>query len=250
MQKCFSLCLLCCGLALLYAQVADAAILPSITLGTEETTDPKKMAAVVEILLVFTVLSMAPAILLMTTSFVRLVVAFSFLRTAMGTQQMPPSQVILALALFLSLFIMAPVMNRINTVAVQPYMAEEIGLEEAYTQGIEPLREFMFKQTRQKDLSLFVSIAKMKKPQTKADIPMSILIPAFMISELQTAFQIGFILFLPFLVIDMVVASVLLSMGMMMLPPVMVSLPFKLLLFVLVDGWYLIVGSLVKSFVM
>ncbi len=250
MKKIISLSLLACGLFLIFSQIADAATLPSITFGTEDTTDPKKMAVIIEILLVFTVLSMAPAILLMTTSFVRLVVAFSFLRTAMGTQQMPPSQVILALALFLSLFIMAPVMNKINTVAIQPYMAEEIGLEQAYNEGVQPLREFMFKQTRQKDLSLFVSIAKMEKPQTRADIPMTILIPAFMISELQTAFQIGFILFLPFLVIDMVVASVLLSMGMMMLPPVMVSLPFKLLLFVLVDGWYLIVGSLVKSFVM
>ncbi len=249
MKKILLLSLLSGGIFLLFSQMADAATLPSITLGTEETTDPKKMAIIVEILLVFTVLSMAPAILLMMTSFTRLVVAFSFLRTAMGTQQMPPSQVILALALFLSLFIMAPVMNKINTTAIQPYMAEEIGLEEAYNEGVKPLREFMFKQTREKDISLFASIAKIAKPQTKADIPLSILVPAFMISELQTAFQIGFILFLPFLVIDMVVASVLLSMGMMMLPPVMVSLPFKLLLFVLVDGWYLIVGSLVKSFV-
>jgi flagellar biosynthetic protein FliP len=250
MKRIFSLSLLI-GIALcLYSQMAEAATLPSINIGTEETNDPKKMALMVEILLVFTVLSMAPAILLMMTSFTRLVVAFSFLRTAMGTQQMPPSQVILSLALFLSLFIMAPVMTQINTEAIQPYMAEEIGLEEAYTKGVQPLRQFMFKQTREKDLTLFVSIAKMEKPQTRADIPLSILVPAFMISELQTAFQIGFILFLPFLVIDMVVASVLLSMGMMMLPPVMVSLPFKLLLFVLVDGWYLIVGSLVQSFVM
>lgn len=249
MKRSLSLTLLLCTGLCLYSQLAEAATLPSINIGTEETNDPKKMAVVVEILLVFTVLSMAPAILLMMTSFTRLVVAFSFLRTAMGTQQMPPSQVILSLALFLSLFIMAPVMSKINTVAIQPYMAEEIGLEEAYSLGIQPLRQFMFKQTRQKDLSLFISIAKIEKPQTRADIPISILVPAFMISELQTAFQIGFILFLPFLVIDMVVASVLLSMGMMMLPPVMVSLPFKLLLFVLVDGWYLIVGSLVKSFV-
>ena len=249
MKKILMLSLFACGVILILSQMADAATLPSITLGTEETTDPKKMAVIVEILLVFTVLSMAPAILLMMTSFTRLVVAFSFLRTAMGTQQMPPSQVIIALALFLSLFIMAPVINKINTKAIQPYMNEEIGLEEAYQEGVQPLREFMFKQTREKDLTLFVSIAKIDKPKTKADIPLSILIPSFMISELQTAFQIGFILFLPFLVIDMVVASVLLSMGMMMLPPVMVSLPFKLLLFVLVDGWYLIVGSLVKSFV-
>ncbi|MEN8257737.1 MAG: flagellar type III secretion system pore protein FliP [Thermodesulfobacteriota bacterium] len=225
-----------------------AATLPTIQVGVTETDDPKQMATIIEILLVFTVLSMAPAILLMTTSFTRLVVAFSFLKNAMGTQQMPPSQVLIALALFLSLFIMSPVFSQINTAAVKPYMAEKIGLEDAFQEGIKPLRAFMFKQTRQKDLALFLSFTKMEKPQNKEAIPTSVLIPAFMISELKTAFQIGFILFLPFLVIDMVVASVLLSMGMMMLPPVMVSLPFKLLLFVLVDGWYLIVGSLVKSF--
>jgi flagellar biosynthetic protein FliP len=225
-----------------------AVTLPSIQVGLTETNDPKQIATVIELLLVFTVLSMAPAILLMTTSFTRLVVAFSFLKNAMGTQQMPPSQVLIALSLFLSLFIMTPVFSEINTTAVQPYMTEQIGLEEAFQQGIKPLRNFMFKHTRQKDLALFLSFAKLEKPQNKEEIPTTVLIPAFMISELKTAFQIGFILFLPFLVIDMVVASVLLSMGMMMLPPVMVSLPFKLLLFVLVDGWYLIVGSLVKSF--
>ncbi len=235
------------GLMLL-PKLGLAASLPTIQVGVTETDDPKQMATIIEILLVFTVLSMAPAILLMTTSFTRLVVAFSFLKHAMGTQQMPPSQVLIALSLFLSLFIMSPVFSKINTTAVQPYMTEKIGLEEAFSEAIKPLRAFMFKQTRQKDLALFLSFAKMEKPQNKEGIPTSVLIPAFMISELKTAFQIGFILFLPFLVIDMVVASVLLSMGMMMLPPVMVSLPFKLLLFVLVDGWYLIVGSLVKSF--
>ncbi|PLX51084.1 MAG: flagellar biosynthetic protein FliP [Desulfobulbaceae bacterium] len=227
---------------------ANAVSLPTIQLGVNETDNPRQIAATIEVLLIFTVLSMAPAILLMTTSFTRLVVAFSFLKHAMGTQQMPPSQVLIALALFLSLFIMSPVFSKINTTAVQPYLAEEIELTEAFTKAVNPLRDFMYKQTRQKDLALFISFAKMDKPQNKDDIPTSVLIPAFMISELKTAFQIGFILFLPFLVIDMVVASVLLSMGMMMLPPVMVSLPFKLLLFVLVDGWYLIVGSLVKSF--
>ena len=236
------------AIASLGSGLSQAATLPTIQVGLTETNDPQDLAVAIEILLIFTVLSMAPAILLMTTSFTRLVVAFSFLKHAMGTQQMPPSQVLIALAMFLSLFIMAPVFGKINTVAVQPYMAEEINLQQAFERGQQPLRTFMFKQTRQKDLSLFLSFAKMEKPQSKDDIPMSVLIPAFMISELKTAFQIGFILFLPFLVIDMVVASVLLSMGMMMLPPVMVSLPFKLLLFVLVDGWYLIVGSLVQSF--
>ncbi len=225
-----------------------AITLPTVQVGLTETDDPKQVSVLVEILLVFTVLSMAPAILLMTTCFTRLVVAFSFLRSAMGTQQMPPSQVIIGLSLFLTLFIMSPVLREMNDTAVKPYLDEKINLQQAYTEGIKPLRAFMFKQTREKDLSLFYGITKMTKPANKDEVPVTILVPAFMISELKTAFQIGFILFLPFLVIDMVVASVLLSMGMMMLPPVMVSLPFKLLLFVLVDGWYLIVGSLVKSF--
>ncbi|MCB2182894.1 MAG: flagellar type III secretion system pore protein FliP [Desulfobulbaceae bacterium] len=225
-----------------------AVTLPTFQVGLTETDDPQQVSVLIEILLIFTVLSMAPAILLMTTCFTRLIVAFSFLRSAMGTQQMPPAQVLIGLSLFLTVFIMTPVLREMNETAVKPYMAEEIGLEQAFTEGVKPLRSFMFKQTREKDLALFFGITKTEKPNTKDDVPLSILVPAFMISELKTAFQIGFILFLPFLVIDMVVASVLLSMGMMMLPPVMVSLPFKLLLFVLVDGWYLIVGSLVKSF--
>ena len=237
-------------LAILLMAAADcrAVTLPTVQVGLTETEDPKQVAVLIEILLIFTVLSMAPAILLLTTCFTRLVVAFSFLRSALGTQQMPPAQVLIGLSLFLTLFIMTPVLKEMNNTAVKPYLAEEIGLQQAYTEGIKPLRDFMFKQTREKDLSLFLGMAKMQKPANKDEVPTTILVPAFVISELKTAFQIGFILFLPFLVIDMVVASVLLSMGMMMLPPVMVSLPFKLLLFVLVDGWYLIVGSLVKSF--
>jgi flagellar biosynthetic protein FliP len=236
-----------CLLLLLPAEVFGVT-LPTVQVGLAESDDPKQIAVLIEILLIFTVLSMAPAILLMTTCFTRLVVAFSFLKNALGTQQMPPAQVLIGLSLFLTLFIMSPVLRDINTSAVKPYMAEEIGLEQAYNEGIKPLRGFMMKQTREKDLALFLSLTKMEKPQNKDDVSTAILVPAFVISELKTAFQIGFILFLPFLVIDMVVASVLLSMGMMMLPPVMVSLPFKILLFVLVDGWYLIVGSLVKSF--
>lgn len=236
------------GSLTLWPSHADAVTLPTIQLGVGETNDPKQVATLIEILLIFTVLSMAPAILLMTTCFTRLVVAFSFLRHALGTQQMPPPQILIGLSLFLTLFIMGPVLKEINLKAVQPYMAEEINLKDAYHQGIKPLRGFMFKQTREKDLALFLAMGKMEKPATREEVPTSILIPAYVISELKTAFQIGFILFLPFLVIDMVVSSVLLSMGMMMLPPVMISLPFKLLLFVLVDGWNLIVGSLVKSF--
>ena len=225
-----------------------AATLPTLQIGLTETDDPKEVAVVIEILLLFTVLSMAPAILLLTTCFPRLIIAFSFLRSALGTQQMPPAQILIGLSLFLTLFIMTPVLKEINETAVKPYMAEEISLLVAFDEAVKPMRAFMFKQTREKDLALFLGIETLQTPANKDEVPLSILVPSFVISELKTAFQIGFILFLPFLVIDMVVASVLLSMGMMMLPPVMVSLPFKLLLFVLVDGWYLIVGSLVKSF--
>jgi flagellar biosynthetic protein FliP len=226
----------------------QAITLPTVQIGMADTNDPKQVSVLIEILLIFTVLSIAPAILLMTTCFIRLVVAFSFLRNALGTQQMPPSQLLIGLSLFLTIFIMTPVLKEMNETAVTPYMNQQMDLQQAFTQGIKPLRAFMFKQTREKDLALFLGIAKMQKPANKDEVPTTILVPSFVISELKTSFQIGFILFLPFLVIDMVVASVLLSMGMMMLPPVMVSLPFKLLLFVLVDGWYLIVGSLVKSF--
>jgi flagellar biosynthetic protein FliP len=167
----------------------------------------------------------------------------------MGTQQVPPTQVLVGLALFLTVFIMTPVFNQVNATAIKPYMAEQINAEQALAEAAKPVRAFMFRQTREKDLELFLSLAKTPKPKNKDEVSTAVLIPSFMISELKTAFTIGFVLFLPFLIIDMVVASILLSMGMMMLPPVMVSLPFKLLLFVLVDGWYLIVGSLVKSFV-
>lgn len=233
---------------LLWPGIAEAVSLPTLEVGLEETEDPDQLSVLIQILLLFTVLSVAPAILLMTTCFTRLVVVFSFLKHAMGTQQMPPPQVLIGLSLFLTLFIMTPVLKNINENAVQPYLSEDIGLQAAYSSGIKPLRSFMFKQTREKDLALFLSITDSPKPKNQEEVATTILMPAFLISELKTAFQIGFILFIPFLIIDIVVASVLLSMGMMMLPPVMISLPFKLLLFVLVDGWYLIVGSLVKSF--
>lgn len=242
------LCALILAAIFLLPAESGAVTLPTLQIGLDEATNPKQVSVLIQILLLFTVLSMAPAILLMTTCFTRLVVAFSFLKNAMGTQQMPPSQVLIGLSLFLTLFIMTPVFTQINQKAISPYMAEKITIEQAYEEGVKPMRTFMFRQTREKDLALFLSIAKAAKPQNEDDVPLATLIPAFMISELKTAFQIGFILFLPFLIIDMVVASVLLSMGMMMLPPIMVSLPFKLLLFVLADGWYLVVGSLVKSF--
>lgn len=241
-----------CGLAawaLFFSpEQCGAVTLPTLQIGLGEAQTPQQVSVLIEILLLFTVLSMAPAILLMMTSFTRLVIVFSFLRSALGTQQMPPTQILIGLALFLTAFIMAPVFSEMNETAIKPYMAEEITLEQALQEAAKPVRVFMFKQTREKDLELFLSLAKTPKPQNKEEVSTAVLIPAFMISELKTAFTIGFVLFLPFLIIDMVVASILLSMGMMMLPPIMVSLPFKLLLFVLVDGWYLVVGSLVKSF--
>ena len=186
---------------------------------------------------------------MLMTSFTRLAVVFAFLRHALGTQQTPSNQIIAGLALFLTFFIMMPVWQKINGNALQPYLNEEISQEVALTRAADPIRQFMFRQTREKDLALLVNMAGRKKPRNQEDIPTSVLIPAFVISELKTAFVIGFVLYVPFLIIDMVVASVLLSMGMMMLPPILISLPFKLMLFVLVDGWHLIVGSMVKSFV-
>lgn len=214
----------------------------------EQALAPEGLSLSLKLLLLLTALSLAPALVIMVTSFTRLVVVFAFLRHAMGTQQLPPNQILVALALFLTVFIMAPVWQEIQEKAVQPFVNQEIKGEEALNRGLEPLRHFMFKQIREKDLALFLNLQKRPKPLNFQEVPLTAIIPAFMISELRTAFEIGFLLFLPFLVIDMVVASVLLSMGMMMLPPVMISLVFKVLLFVLVDGWNLVVGSLVRSF--
>lgn len=222
---------------------------PTLPIGLEKGGDPGDVSVLLQIVFILTILSLAPAILILMTSFTRLAVVLSFLRHALGTQQTPSNQIIAGLALFLTFFIMMPVWQNINQNALQPYLAEDISQEVALKAAIDPIRNFMFKHTRKKDLALFIKMAKIERPKRQADVPTSILIPSFVISELKTAFIIGFILFVPFLVIDMVVASVLLSMGMMMLPPILVSLPFKLMLFVLVDGWNLIVGSLVKSFV-
>ena len=210
--------------------------------------EPSTVATSVQLLLILTVLSIAPAILILMTSFTRIIIVLSFVRTSLATQQMPPNQVLIGLALFLTFFIMAPTFAEINEQALTPLFNEEITLDEAYDLASIPLKEFMSKHTRQKDLALFMDYAGMERPETIQDIPLTVLVPAFAISELKTAFQIGFMIFIPFLVIDMVVASVLMSMGMMMLPPVMISLPFKILLFVLVDGWYLVVKSLLQSF--
>ncbi len=225
----------------------DAA--PFITIGMDETKDPGKVAVVLQIFLLMTILSLAPAILIMLTSFTRIVIVLSLLRRALGTMQAPPNQVLIGLALFLTFFIMTPVWHNINQNALQPFLDDQIGQQQAFQNAAEPIRKFMFKQTREKDLALFVEIAKIERPKDVDDIPISVLIPSFIISEVKTAFQIGLLLYVPFLIIDMVVASVLLSMGMMMLPPIMISLPFKLMLFVLADGWNLLVGSLVRSFI-
>ncbi len=240
--------LLVVGLLLLCPVMAQAQGMPSITFGVTEADSPQEVATALRILFVFTVLSVAPAILLMTTSFTRIVIVLGFVRNAMGTQQAPPNQVILGLALFLTFFIMAPVFNQINNDALQPYLNEEIAFNSAVEQAVVPMREFMFSQVSEKDLALLVSISGNDQPETRDDIPTLTLIPAFMLSELKRAFQIGFLVYIPFLVIDMVIASVLMGMGMMMLPPIIISLPFKLLLFVLVDGWELVIGSLVRSF--
>jgi flagellar biosynthetic protein FliP len=222
---------------------------PYFSLGMASGDDATRGSAVLQIFLLMTVLSLAPAILTMVTSFTRIVIVLSLLRRALGTNQLPSNQIVIGLALFLTVFIMAPVWQKIQQSALQPYLDQKISSQQALELGAAPLREFMFKQTREKDLALFVDIAKLKRPQNPADIPTSVLIPSFIISEVKTSFEIGLLLYVPFLIVDMVVAAVLLSMGMMMLPPVMVSLPFKLLLFVLADGWYLLVGSLVKSFI-
>ncbi len=222
--------------------------LPSLSLSFANSQKPTELVSIIRIILMLTVLSLAPSILIMMTAFTRIVVVLSFLRQALGTQQMPPNQLIVGLSLFLSFFVMAPTFKAISTNAVEPYLNEKIDQKVAMDRAEAPLREFMFNQTREKDLELFLSLAKEAKPKSRSEVGTYILVPAFVISELKTAFQIGFMLYLPFLVLDMVVASVLMAMGMMMLPPVVIALPFKLLLFVLVDGWELIVGSLVKSF--
>ena len=212
------------------------------------TSSPENVSTSVKLVLLLTVLSLAPSILILMTCFTRIVVVLSFTRTALATQQMPPNQVLIGLALFMTFFIMAPTFQEVNNEALTPLFNNEINLEQAYDAAVVPVKEFMSNHTRQKDLALFLEYGGVDRPESIQDIPLTALVPAFAISELKTAFQIGFMIFIPFLVIDMVVASVLMSMGMMMLPPVMISLPFKILLFVLVDGWYLVVKSLLQSF--
>lgn len=233
------------GLGMLASPKSAWAAGLTLDLGNSST---QQTSSSLQILMLMTVLSLAPAILMLMTSFTRIIIVLSFVRNALGTQQLPPNQVMVGLALFLTFFVMAPTWNQINTDAVQPYMKNQITQTEALAKAEEPLRVFMFRQTREKDLELFVGLSKMERPKTYREVPTYVLIPAFVISELKTAFQMGFAIFIPFIVIDMIVSSTLMSIGMMMLPPMMISLPFKLLLFVLVDGWHLVVQSLVTSF--
>ena len=234
--------------ALCGATSAQAQVIPKISLGVEPAKDAKDISVALQIVLLLTVLTLAPSILVMMTSFIRIAVVLSFLRQAIGTNQMPPNQLLIALALILTFFIMSPVADQAYRDGLKPYLDGKITQSEAFDKGMQPIRHFMLKQVREKDLALFVKLSGMEQPKNENDIPTRLLIPGFVLSELRTSFQIAFVVFIPFLIIDMVVASVLMSMGMLMLPPVMVALPFKILLFVLVDGWYLIVKALVESF--
>ena len=246
------ICLFICVMvfaASLAAQNTPNFTLPKITFGVEEAQNPNDVSLALQVLLLLTVLSLAPAIIIMVTSFVRIAIVFSFVRMALATQQMPPNQVLMGLALFLTIFVMTPTINRVNEEALQPFIDQKINADQFYEQGIAPIREFMFRQTREADVALFMHLSKQARPQTQADIPTHVLIPAFIVSEMTTAFKIGVLIFVPFIIIDMVVASVLMSMGMIMLPPVMVSLPFKIILFYLVDGWNLLIRKLVEGFV-
>jgi len=228
--------------------ISAQSTIPKFSLGIEESNDPSDFVLTMKIVFLLTVLALAPSILIMMTSFTRLVIVFHFLRTALATQTVPSNQILAGLALFLTFFIMRPVFNNINENALQPYIHEEITQTEALERAGKPVKTFMLKQTRDKELGLFIDLSGAEKLTSSEDIPLSIVIPAFIVSEFKTAFQIGFLLYLPMLVIDVVVASILLSMGMMMLPPMMISMPLKILLFVLVDGWYVVIGSLVKGF--
>jgi flagellar biosynthetic protein FliP len=236
------------GALLLSADQVGAQALPKVSVDFAGEGGKEDFSLVIQIMFLITILSLAPAILIMMTSFTRLVIVFHFLRQALGTQQTPGNQIIIGLSLFLTFFIMQPVINEVNTSSIQPYLADEITQPEAIDNAVKPIRTFMFKQVREKDLVLFIKLANIERPKTKDELPTYVLIPAFIISELRIAFQLGFVVYLPLLLIDLIVGVILMSMGMMMLPPIMISMPFKILLFVLVDGWYLVVQSMVSGF--
>jgi len=226
---------------------AEAVQIPTMNFALSAPDTPEQLVSSLNVLVVLTLLFLAPSLVLVMTTFTRFVIVFGFLRQAMGTQQVPPTQLLVMLAMILTFFVMEPIGIKAYDAGIKPYMEKKIGYEEAFDKTVLPFKNFMIRNTREKDLALFVRIRKMENPKTIADVPLSVIIPAFVISELKTAFEIGFLLFLPFLVIDMVVASILMSMGMMMLPPVMIALPFKILIFVLIDGWNLIIGNLIAS---
>lgn len=226
---------------------AEAVTIPAMSFNLASPDSPQQLVSSLNVLVVLTLLFLAPSLVLVMTTFTRFVIVFGFLRQALGTQQVPPTQLLVTLAMILTFFVMEPIGTEAYNKGIKPYIEEKIGYEEAFEKTTLPFKNFMIRNTREKDLALFLRIRKMENPATVADVPLSIVIPAFIISELKTAFEIGFLLFLPFLVIDMVVASILMSMGMMMLPPVMISLPFKILIFVLIDGWNLLVGNLIAS---
>ncbi|MCF6330451.1 MAG: flagellar type III secretion system pore protein FliP [Sulfurimonas sp.] len=226
---------------------AETVTIPTMNFALSAPDGPQQLVSSLNVLMLLTILFLAPSLVLVMTTFTRFVIVFGFLRQALGTQQVPPTQLLVMLALILTFFVMEPIGTKAYNDGIKPYIEEKIGYEEAFDKTALPFKNFMIRNTREKDLALFIRIRGMENPQTVADVPLSIIIPAFVISELKTAFEIGFLLFLPFLVIDMVVASILMSMGMMMLPPVMISLPFKILVFVLIDGWNLLIGNLIAS---
>ncbi len=221
--------------------------LPKIGIDVGTSDNPQDVSVTLQILLLMTVLSLAPSILIMTTSYLRIIIVFHFLKSALGTQTMPPGQLLAGIALFITFFVMAPTWSKVNDEALKPLMDGKIKLNEAYDRGVQPIREFMFRNVREDDLAMFIDLANLKRPENRNELPTYIVIPAFALNELRAGFIIGFFLFIPFLMIDMIISSILMSMGMMMLPPTLISLPFKILLFILVNGWHLIVGSLVRS---
>ncbi|MCX6169921.1 MAG: flagellar type III secretion system pore protein FliP [Ignavibacteriales bacterium] len=232
-----------------FAQQKSVSIpFPKINVDVGTAKNGNDVSVTLQILLLMTVLSLAPSLVIMTTAYLRIIIVFSFLKSALGTQQMPPSQLLAGVALFITFFIMAPTWNKVNDEALKPLMANKINVEEAYNKGIEPIRQFMFKQTRSEDMELFIGLSNLPRPANRNEVSTIILIPSFVLSELRAGFIMGFFLFIPFIMVDMIISSILMSMGMMMMPPMMISLPFKILLFILVDGWNLIVGSLVRSF--
>ena len=243
------LTLLCFGVLSSVAFAAPGISISDNGITINSTDDPQEISSSIKLLILLTVLSLLPSILIMMTSFTRIMIILSFLRNSMGTQQIPPNQVVIGLALFLTFFVMTPVMTDINENALQPFTENQITIEQAIDHSEDSIKNFMLKYTRDKDLALFAGIAKVEAPENLTDLPLTVVTPAYMISELNTAFRMGFMLYIPFIVIDMVVASVLMSMGMMMLPPVMISMPFKILLFLLVDGWNLLTETIIKSFV-